>query len=133
MASLNQVEVHDGEATPNPTALTSAQAVGLRLNVEKVEEVKRTGCAFYNACLNTAAEGKWPGFSCQSCEAYVEPDAHQQMMNHVRLRVLDRAAEILDEHGGPCRIRGVKPGADAKRTIKPVEETAPWIEAFTEV
>ena len=95
--------------------------------------MKRADCVLYNACLEQAICGAWEGFSCAECSCYAEPDPHQKMMDMVRLRALDEASAIMEREGGPCRVRGVKPGADAKRTIKPKieEELVPlvWPEA----
>lgn len=88
-----------------------------------IAPLKQEDCTTYNACLEQAINGMWEGFSCTECSCYAEPDPHQKMMDMVRLRALDKACAITEREGGPCRVRGVKPGADAKRTVKvPVEE-----------
>lgn len=107
----------------------------LRLAVVKgsMTDLKRADCTNYNTCLEQAITGQWEGFSCGECSCYTEPDPHQKMMDMIRLRALEQAAKIMEREGGPCRVRGVKPGADAKRTIKPKpeEELVPlvWPEA----
>lgn len=97
-------------------------------NVEFAERARRPGCTFYNACLDQAISGKWQGFSCTSCNAYSEPDMHQRQMNHLGLRAVQAAIEMVEKYGKVSRKRGVKPGADAKRT-KP-EETVSLSEAL---
>jgi len=98
---------------------------------EIVEVVKRSDCTFYNACLDQAISGKWAGFACTSCNAYSEPDAFQKTQNHLGLRAVQTAAELVEKHGKVNRIRGVKPGADAKRRIRlAVVETVSLSEAL---
>lgn len=117
---------------PYPCPVSNAK---LRMAVveDRIDELKRADCAIYNACLEQADRGGWEGFSCVNCSCYSEPDPHQKMMDMVRLRALGEASVIMEREGGPCRVRGVKPGADAKRTVKPPpeEELVPlvWPEA----
>lgn len=101
---------------PRPVSLSK-----LRLAVveDRITDFKRADCVEYNTCLEQAIFGKWDGFTCAECSCYSEPDPHQKMMDMVRLRALEMASEMMEREGGPCRVRGVKPGADAKRTIKP--------------
>jgi ferredoxin len=107
----------------NPRELNDKEARILRgvesgsLSARMVESVKRTDCTIYNACLSQAISGKWAGFSCADCTAYEAPSQFQKECNMLALRALGTAAEMLDENGKVNRIRGVKPGADAKRTV----------------
>jgi len=120
-------------AGPMPFELSREEARVISHDVEAAAQAKKAECCFYNDCLQQAVSGNWPGFSCGKCNAYVEPDPHQKMMNLVRLRALDMAAELLEETGSPCRVRGVKPGADAKRTVRtpePPTETVSLFEAL---
>ena len=64
--------------------------------------------------------GKWAGFSCGSCKAYAEPDEFQKEQNRLGLRAVQTAADLVAKHGKVNRIRGVKPGADAKRSTEMV-------------
>jgi hypothetical protein len=106
----------------NPRELNVSEVRILRgveygsLNVKMVESVKKTDCTIYNACLSQAISGKWAGFSCADCTAYDAPTQFQRECDVLALRALDTAAEMVEEHGKVNRIRGVKPGADAKRT-----------------
>lgn len=108
---------------PNPTPLSASYMRRLAENVDVVAAVKHTGCAFYNECLEQAVQERWQGFGCHQCMSYCEPDPHQKMMDHIRLRALGKAVEILERDGKLNRVRGVKQGADAKRTVR--EESAP--------
>jgi hypothetical protein len=107
----------------NPRELNDDEARLLRgvesgaLSARMVEAVKKTDCTIYNACLSQAISGKWAGFSCASCTAYSQPDQFQRESDMLALRALGTAAEMLEDHGKVNRIRGVKPGADAKRTV----------------
>jgi hypothetical protein len=100
---------------PRPVKLATLREAAVE---DRIAELKRADCALYNACLEQAISGKWEGFTCSHCSCYAEPDQHQRQMDVIRLRALDMAAEMVEREGGPCRVRGVKPGADAKRTIK---------------
>lgn len=82
-----------------------------------IESIKKADCTIYNACLSQAISGKWAGFSCASCTAYSAPNQFQRESDLLALRALGTAAEMLEEYGKVNRIRGVKPGADAKRTV----------------
>jgi hypothetical protein len=107
----------------NPRELNDSEARLLRgvesgaLSARMVESVKKTDCTIYNACLSQAISGKWAGFSCASCTAYSAPDQFQKESDMLALRALGTAAEMLEDLGKVNRIRGVKPGADAKRTV----------------
>ena len=120
------------KALPAPREMSSQEARGLVLHTERALLVKKADCTFYNSCLDQAITGKWSGFSCVSCNAYDEPDAFVKSLNHVRLRALEMAADIMEECGGPCRVKGVKPGADAKRTVPTVVEDAPIVEIYAD-
>lgn len=106
----------------NPRELNASEIRILRgvehgsLNAKMVESVKKTDCSIYNACLSQAISGKWAGFSCADCTAYSAPTQFQRECDVLALRALDTAAEMVEENGKVNRIRGVKPGADAKRT-----------------
>jgi hypothetical protein len=87
-----------------------------KVALKMIEPIKRGDCSFYSACLDQAISGKWEGFSCASCSMYTLPDQDQRVSDMLALRALQTASDQLDEHGKVLRIRGVKPGADAKRT-----------------
>lgn len=93
-----------------------------KIALKMIEPIKRTFCTFYNACLDQAMSGKWEGFSCASCSMYSAPDQFKLESDVLALRAVDEAARMIEEHGGVKRVRGVKPGADAKRTA-PTEAT----------
>lgn len=115
---------------PRPISLVALKTAVVE---DRIAELKHPDCLVYNVCLEQAIGGKWEGFSCSECSCYSAPDQHQKMMDMVRLRALGEAARMMEREGGPCRVRGVKPGADAKRTVKvdPKEELVPlvWPEA----
>ena len=106
----------------NPRNLNEAEARLLRavevgdVHHNMVSTVRKIDCAFYDACLDQAISGKWAGFSCASCTSYAEPTAWQRECDWLALRALETAAEEVEDHGKVNRVRGVKPGADAKRT-----------------
>jgi len=108
----------------NPIELSHAKAVAMRFDMASVGAVKKADCAFYNTCLEQAVQGNWSGFSCTACHSYTEMTPDQKMADLVRLRAVQTAAEMIEKYGNAGRIRGVKPGADAKRTVKE-EETVP--------
>lgn len=120
---------------PNPRALTDSEARMLRVaasqdNLKPVEAAKRMDCTFYNACLSQADSGNWPGFSCTSCAAYSPTiDQFQRELDVLALRACQKASDMLDEFGKVSRIRGVKPGPDAKRGVV-VDEEETEIEAY---
>lgn len=92
-----------------------------RIALKMIEPIKRGDCTFYNACIDQAISGKWEGFSCASCTMYSAPDQFQAESDMLALRAMDKAAEMIEEHGHVMRKRGVKPGADAKRTVSTEE------------
>lgn len=110
----------------NPKALTDSEARMLRVaasqgNLKPVEAAKHVDCTFYNACLSQADSGNWPGFSCTSCTVYSPTmDQFQRELDVLALRAAQKASDMLEEFGKVSRIRGVKPGPDAKRGV--VEE-----------
>jgi hypothetical protein len=87
-----------------------------KIALKLIEPIKRGDCTFYNACIDQAISGKWEGFSCASCSMYSAPDQFQAESDMLALRAMDEAARMIEEHGRVMRVRGVKPGADAKRT-----------------
>lgn len=105
----------------NPKALTDHEARMLRIaasqeNLKPLEAIKKPDCTFYNACLSQADSGNWPGFACTSCNAYSPTmDQFQRELDVLALRACQKASDMLEEHGKVSRIRGVKPGPDAKR------------------
>jgi len=103
-------------AMRNPKAMSSGDATKLYNDPKLAETVKKTDCSFYNACLDQAISGKWAGFACTSCNAYAEADPFQKEMDKLGLVCINRAADLVEKYGKVHRIRGVKPGADAKRT-----------------
>lgn len=100
---------------PRPISIHELRMAALD---DRIYELKRSDCTFYNVCLEQAIEDSWEGFSCSECTCYRAPDQYQKEMDLIRLRALDMAAEMMEREGGPCRVRGVKPGADAKRTLR---------------
>jgi hypothetical protein len=92
-----------------------------KIALKLIEPIKRGDCTFYSACLDQAINGAWEGFSCASCSMYSAPDQFQAESDVLALRAMDEAARMIEEHGRVMRVRGVKPGADAKRTV-PTEE-----------
>lgn len=88
-----------------------------KLALKMLDDVKRADCSFYNACLDQAIDGGWDGFSCASCTAYsMNEDYDQRVSDVLALRACQTASDELEEFGKVNRVRGVKPGADAKRT-----------------
>lgn len=77
-------------------------------------EVKKLDCSFYNECLDVAIAGKWKGFGCTDCTAYVAIDIEQKMQDLLGLLAADMAAENVAKMGKANRTRGVKPGVDAR-------------------
>lgn len=88
-----------------------------KLALKMLDNVKRADCSFYGACLDQAIDGGWEGFSCADCTAYAMVDDYDQRVSDVlALRACQTASDELEEFGKVNRVRGVKPGADAKRT-----------------
>lgn len=114
--------------TPAPVEMTEEQAHDLRVRmyargeVDCTAEIKRLDCTFYNACLDQAISGQWAGFSCQSCTAYAAPDRHQMEIDVLGLLAVNKARELLEKHGKIMRVRGAKPGVDAKRPVDDDED-----------
>lgn len=113
---------------PYPRPISQA-ALRVALMEDRLEQIKRADCTTYNACMQQALSNRWDGFSCAECSCYSEPDQYQKEMDLIRLRAMEMARELIEREGGPCRVRGVKPGADAKRTVKPApeEELVPFV------
>jgi hypothetical protein len=86
-----------------------------KLALKMIENVKKGDCSFYSACLDQALHGDWDGFSCADCTAYTLPDQDQRISDMLGLRAVQTASDELCEFGKVNRVRGVKPGADAKR------------------
>lgn len=105
-----------GPVSANPQPI-DADNVTMRAMVDG----RKSDCTMYNACLDQAINGNWVGFSCDSCKAYCQPDEFQKEQNHLGLRAVQVAADLVAKHGKVNRIRGVKPGADAKRRLKVVD------------
>lgn len=116
------VQIRKKDCTPHPVELSSEEAMRAHFRARNedfslVNRIKRPDCTFYNACLDQAINGHWAGFSCASCSAFALPDRQQQMSDILACLAVNKARELLEDHGKVMRIRGVKPGADAKRTI----------------
>ena len=128
------IAVSSAPPMPTPVAISKELAEELAEDPYISEDIKKTDCTFYNACLDQAISGKWKGFACTSCNAYAEADPHQKMMDHLGLACIRKAAEFVEKYGKVHRVRGVKPGADAKRTVKlTVVEDAPIADAFANI
>jgi len=109
-------ELNDDENAIIRRIRTTEDEKVFKIALKLVEPIKRTECSFYSACLDQAISGNWEGFSCASCTAYSLPDQDQRMSDVLALRAMQTASDELCEHGKVNRVRGVKPGADAKRT-----------------
>lgn len=122
------VHIRKREAIPNPRELTKDECRNLRARVmagdyKPLDAIKRPDCSFYNACIDQALSGNWAGFSCTACTAYTPtPDFAQKWSDVLALRAMDKAAEQVWEFGKVLRVRGVKPGADAKRSSRDQED-----------
>lgn len=134
---LHDKEIGDGTYRaadlnePCPRPITDDELLSLKGDINYSDTIKKSDCAFYNACLDQAISGKWEGFSCTSCTAYAEPDPFQREMDQLGLAAVQKAAELVEKYGKVHRVRGVKPGADAKRRRLPVvEETVSLAEAY---
>jgi hypothetical protein len=108
----------------NPRRLSKAEAFevqgddDIEGDADLAHSIKKSDCSFYNACLDQAVSDKWKGFSCTSCNAYAESDYFQRQMDHLALTAVQKAAELVEKYGKVHRVRGVKPGADARRTTR---------------
>jgi len=87
-----------------------------KLALNMVGQMRKSDCSFHSACLDQALNGDWDGFSCADCTAYTLPDQDTRISDMLGLRAVQTASDELCEHGKVSRVRGVKPGADAKRT-----------------
>jgi len=87
-----------------------------KLALKMIGEIKKGDCSFYSACLDQALNGDWDGFSCADCTAYTLPDQDQRVSDMLALRACQTASDELCENGKVNRVRGVKPGVDAKRS-----------------
>lgn len=99
------------ERNPIPFALLKDEETG---RYENGHAIKRLNCAFYNECLDTAIAGKWKGFGCRECSAYVILDPEQQAQDILGLLAARLAMENVMRSGTAGRTRGVKPGVDAR-------------------
>ena len=89
------------------------------LSERTVAQVRRLDCSMYNTCLDVAVSGDWAGFGCSGCKAYeAVVDPEQRMHDILALRAAAEAAENVERIGKAGRRIGVKPGADAKRSVK---------------
>lgn len=116
------VQIRKRNRTPNPVELPEDMAMRMHVRARNedyrlVEQIKRPDCTFYGACLDQAIAGSWANFSCGSCSAYALPERHQRESDILGCLAVNKARELLEEHGKVMRVRGVKPGADAKRHV----------------
>jgi hypothetical protein len=119
-------QTHPGIGKPrqlNKTELKVIREIEHGANARLIDPIKKTDCAMYNACLSQAISGRWEGFSCASCPSYAMSSRFQLELEHLALRAMDEASRIVEQHGNLLRVRGVRPGADARRTIKPRPES----------
>jgi len=114
-----------GPVTANPQPVDTSE-----VSHRVMAEGRKSDCAMYNACLDQAIDGKWDGFSCKSCKAFTAPDEFQKEQNHLGLRAVQTAADLVAKHGKVNRVRGVKPGAEAKRRVLRIVETVSLSEAL---
>lgn len=115
------VQIRKKSRIPHPVELDADERLRIRARAMRddfagVEAIKHPDCSFYNACLDQAIAGSWAGFSCTECHAYKLPDRHQAEMDILASLALNKAREMMEKFGKVLRVRGVKPGADAKRT-----------------
>lgn len=47
-------------------------ALDLGLTIEIVDHYKRSNCAYYERCLDQAADEGWQQFHCKACNAFVK-------------------------------------------------------------
>jgi hypothetical protein len=121
------VQIRKKNRTPNPVELSEEEAMRMHVKAKNedyslVERIKRPDCSFYSACLDQAIAGSWANFSCGSCSAYALPERHQREIDILGCLAVHKARELMEKHGKVMRVRGVKPGADAKRTTVEDEE-----------
>lgn len=116
---------------PMPLPISRKQVADMSDDLRLAGKIKKTDCSLYNACLDQAISGKWQGFACTGCKAYAMPDEFQKEMDQVRLAAISKASELIEKYGKVHRVRGVKPGAEAKRTHRlKVVETVSLSEAL---
>lgn len=58
--------------TPHPTPHPQIH------DPERVSQVRRLYCRFYDDCLTTALQADWDGFACNSCDVCVPLDAERR-------------------------------------------------------
>lgn len=120
-------QTHPGAGNPrqlNKSEMKVIRRIEHGANARLIDPIKKTDCAMYNACLSQAISGRWEGFSCASCPSYAMSSRFQLELEHLALRAMDEASRIVEQHGNLLRVRGVRPGADARRTIRPKPESA---------
>lgn len=115
------VQIRKKNRMPHPVELDADERLRIRARAMRddfsgVDAVKHPDCTFYNACIDQAIAGSWAGFSCAECHAYKLPDRHQAEMDILASLALNKAREMMEKFGKVLRVRGVKPGADAKRS-----------------
>jgi hypothetical protein len=124
--ALHNAQIGDGTYMASDIGPVSANPQPIdqdNTTVRAMVASRKADCVMYNACLDQAISGNWVGFSCTSCRAYAQPDEFQKEQNHLGLRAVQVAADLVAKHGKVNRVRGVKPGADAKRRMLKVVET----------
>jgi hypothetical protein len=97
----------------NPTAFALVKDADTGC-FEGAESIKKLDCAYYNECLDTAIAGKWKGFGCGECKAYMALDVEQKVQDMYGLLAARLASENVVKLGSAGRTRGVKPGVDAR-------------------
>ncbi len=110
MDAVGDVLRHD---VPNPVAFALLKDEDTD-RYENGHTIKRLDCSFYNECLDTAIAGKWKAFGCRECTAYKVLNPEQATQDVLGLLAARMAAGNVAAMGNAGRIRGVKPGADAK-------------------
>jgi len=113
----NPRALNDDETLVVNRVRTTDDPMRFKVVLKLIEQIKCTDCSFYGTCLDQAISGKWEGFSCADCTGYSPRDQFERESDMLALRALQTASDMLDEHGKVNRVRGVKPGADAKRTV----------------
>jgi hypothetical protein len=97
----------------NPTAFALVKDADTGC-FEGAESIKKLDCSYYNECLDTAIAGKWKGFGCGECKAYIALDVEQKVQDMYGLLAARLASENMATLGNAGRTRGVKPGVDAR-------------------